>query len=321
MKDLLRVLFVFIASSNFLFSQEIPTPHLLLYFDINKTLIASDKAGNKSTENILNELLAEKYVAKWDPSLTEPISFATYIHERIVPGSQNDRQHREKAHRYLHHFMDYLKEYNHPLYPSVLQEYKTLLTALDSMQGRVFASFYRLLAYLDQQEISYSIILRSFGEEVLEVKEEIAQTYPLIFSHAGTFQQGKLIFEGEENAVEAEAIYLKLRNVKHAAIQDDWNYWNEHGMALGYGKPFYIDRTDQEILSIFFDDNVCLDASNQIISPLDATTGEVLLLEELIDYRQIVAVDTIQAIFDVDYYKNKVEEAIFKRIKIFSPFM
>lgn len=58
------------------------TPHLILHFDINKTLIASDRAGNKSIEQVINELLACEYKFKWDESVKEAISYDEYVHSK-----------------------------------------------------------------------------------------------------------------------------------------------------------------------------------------------------------------------------------------------
>lgn len=57
MKLIIRLFVTFLVISTSLFSED--SLHLILYFDINKTLIASDKAGNKSVTDVINELLAE----------------------------------------------------------------------------------------------------------------------------------------------------------------------------------------------------------------------------------------------------------------------
>jgi hypothetical protein len=123
MKDILRLFLFFSAVSIPLFSET--APHLILYFDINKTLIASDKAGNKSVEDVLNELLAEKYQFCWDESLQEPMTFNEYVDKVLLPGAKHHPELRNQRKFYLQHFINYLREHDHPLYQMALQDYET----------------------------------------------------------------------------------------------------------------------------------------------------------------------------------------------------
>ena len=314
MKYMMQIVLFFLIVSRPLFSEG--TPHLILYFDINKTLIASDKAGNKSVEDILNELLSEKYKACWDESLQEAITFDEYVHKILVPGSRDNQDVDVLRKFYLQHFITYLQTQNHPLYPCVLQNYEIALMALNTSENMIFTSFYSLLDNLAKKDISYSIILRSFGEEVFEVKNEIDAVYKEFFKRVGKFREGKLWLE-EESIEDSQAIYNQLRRIEHTAIHDDWNYWITHNGCVKQGKPFYLDRTDNETLSIFFDDNIRLDNSaKNIIAPLDAETGELIPIKELIQSGQVVRVDTLKAILNADYYINLVEEAISRHLKI-----
>lgn len=312
MKIILSLFFVFFTFSLPLLSEEIP--HLTLYFDINKTLIASDKKGGKSVDDVLNELLAEKYTARWDDSLNEPITFDAYVNKILVPGEREDQNLRKARKLILHHFIDYLHASSHPLYGAALQDYETALAILETSQGDVFPSFYRLLDYLDGEKISYSIILRSFGEELLDIRDEINRNHKEMFLLTGHFEKGKLLLEEGKQIDDPNAAYQLLRRIKHIAIQDDWKHWNAYGMTAKAGKPFYIDRRDRETLSIFFDDNIRKnDSVKNIILPLDIVTGEIIPIEELVQLGRVVCVDTLRAILDIDYYKNLVKEALDKR--------
>lgn len=316
MKYSLQIFIIFIIISMPLFSEG--TPHLILYFDINKTLIASDKAGNKSVEDSLNELLAEKYKACWDESLQEAITFNEYVHEILVPdsliqGSIENQNLRAERRFYLQHFIDYLHTQNHPLYKTVLQDYETALKVLKSSNSAIFPSFYSLLEDLDKKGISYSIILRSFGEEVFDVKTEINTIYKMLFNQTGKFREGNLLLQESESIEGSWTVYNQLRRIEHTAIHDDWNYWTVHGESTMQGKPFYIDREDNETLSIFFDDNIREDDSiKNIIAPLDARTGKLIPIKELIQSGQAVRVETLKAILNPDYYIDCVKEAIYK---------
>lgn len=287
------------------------SPHLILYFDINKTLIASDKAGNKAVEDVLNELLAEKFTDRWDETLREAMTFYAYVDDVLAPGSQDDSELIALRKFYRYHFIDYLEQRNHPLYRVVLQEYQAALAVLEQSESIVFPSFYHLISTLDQKGISYSIILRSFGEEVFEVKDDIEAFYDMTFERTGTFRAGKLYLDGGEMIEEPYAVYRFLRRIEHTAIHDDWSFWNTNKMSTKQGKPFYIDRGDADTLSIFFDDNIRENgAIYNIIAPLDAITGEVIPIEELVESGQAVRVETLEAILNPNYYVNRVEEAM-----------
>lgn len=288
-------------------------PHLTLYFDINKTLIASDKAGNKSVENILNELLAEKYKARWDDSLKEEISFYDYASEILVPGPKDDKELKNKRKQYIFHFIDYLRGRNHPIFQPALKEYNAALDALFSFPSQVFLSFYRLIDYLDQNKISYSIILRSFGEEVFEVKDEINIFREDFFKRTGKFREGALYLDDGTKLENPISIYNGFRRMEHAAINDDWSNWDAHSESIEQGKPFYIDTDDAETLPIFFDDNISEDDSKKnIIAPLDPKTGKLIPIENLVQSGQAIKVDTLQAILNPDYYINCVQRALEK---------
>lgn len=303
----LRIVFVVIALAWPLSATAL---HLILYFDINKTLIASDKAGNKSIEDVINELLSEKYTAYWDAEQNEPMTFDAYVRAYLVPDAEGEQDPRSIRLSYTQHFVDYLKSLSHPLYSKVSHDYKEIMAALESSNGIVFPSFYYLLRDLDEKEISYSIVLRSFGEEVIDVKDEINAQQGQMFAVTGNFLRGELVLDRGGNFAASADIYRQFLN-NHAAIRDDWTYWMDHNGASQQGKPFYIDREDRETLSIFFDDNISTQSRNKnIIAPLDIATGVLIPIEELIESGQAVKVDTLEAIENKDYFKNKVEAAL-----------
>lgn len=301
MKLLLKFIVCFVVLSSTIFSAE--APRLVLYFDINKTLIASDKAANRTINDVLNELLAEKYTSNWDGNEKEIISFDAYA--KKVTSSKDEKK------AIVQSFISYLEKKQHALLPEVLRDYEIALNSLNQSQGMVFPSFYFLLNYLDEEKIPYSIILRSFGEEVLEVKEEIEAVHPLTFEIVGKFKNDTLTFEDGKIIEGANAIYQYLKHLKHAAIQDDWCYWNAQGQASTHGKPFIVNFEDTEILPIFFDDNIRLNSSyKNIIAPIDAQTGDALPIKTLIEFKHVVRVDTLEAILNKDYYINLVKEAL-----------
>jgi hypothetical protein len=291
-------------------------PHLILNFDINKTLIASDKMTNKSVPEVLNELLAKKYVAKWDKSLDKPISFEDYVDNVLFPASLENVLSGLLRRYSKQHFIDYLRHNSHPLYLDVLKDYQTAEAALQDPDRKVFASFYHLVDALDKRGISYSIVLRSFGAEVDDVKNEINQNVKELFLHTGKFHQTQLFLDNGTSFDNPTAIYQELRHLGHLAIQDDWNHWSTHDCASAYSKPFYVDRQDSNTLSLFFDDNISMKSTDKnIIGPIDPVTGEHYPVDAFITTGQAIPVDTLRAILDPDYFLNCVDAAIEKKDK------
>ena len=306
MKALVRFLFVFIFPLSLYGAA---TPHLMLYFDVNKTLIASDKALNKSTEATLNELLAEKYVALWDESLSAPLSFYAYANAQLAR-STTDAE-REQWRCSLLHFNSYLRDRGHPLYHEVQREYESAQVQLS--RGRIFPSFYHLIQHLDRAAIPYSIILRSMGHEISDVSAEISLACGIGFS-TGKFLKGALHLGESIILRDAQAIYTHLRHGQHAALNDDWHHWSTNGMGAQWGKPFYIDLDDAQTLSLFFDDNIGEGVSWNIVAPRHAKTGELLPIAPLLKSRQLVHVNTLEAILNQNYFLELVQEAIHHKL-------
>lgn len=285
-------------------------PHLILNIDINQTIIATDKAGNKSIEDSLNEMLGKKYKARWDASLQEEMTFYDYLNKVLIPGPAYDPELYRQRKQYLHHFVDYLQEQNSPIYPLAFADYTLALEVLQKSQGSVFPSFYSLLKYLNEQQISYSIILRSFGWEVREVKDEINTSHPGLINQTAEFRKGKLYLENGEIIEGACEIYKTLRTIGHIAIHDDWSDWNAHALAAKQGKPFYIDEENADTISIFFDDHINeTNAIKNIISPRSARSGEIIPIKKLVDLRLAVRVNTVEAIVNENYFIEHVQKA------------
>lgn len=327
MKHFLRTVLFLIIISSPAFCQD-KHPHLLLHFDVNETLISSDRAGNKTIDDVLNELLSKKYSAVWDDTLNESMTFEKYVHKIVYPIPEEDgdaypglgrkNELHKKRNWMCRHFIDYLKEHNHPLYEEVVKEHDDVLLVLRGSEGRVFPSFYRLLAELDEKQISYSIILRSFGLEIFEIRSEMEAFYNLNFDHSGKFSGGILHLEGLEPLTCHQEIYKILKSRGHIAIQDDWNHWAAYGFSSKYAKLFVYDPDDHETLSIFFDDNILNEEVTNIIAPSHATGGDAASISELAERGQLVRVDTLQAILDDNYYVKAVQNAMQKQSALHS---
>ena len=289
-------------------------PHLVLHFDVNKTLIASDKANNKDVEIVINEMLATNIKACWDETILKPISYESYIKGKLLPGDECDLKLRRNRNQLLHHFIDYLHSSDHPLYSEAVKIGDAARQVLQNAKGDVFPSFYRLIDELDKRELSYSIILRSFGEEVFDVADKIESFSSISFSQNGEMHQGSLcILEKEYES--PQAIYKVFTEHGNLAIRDDWNSWMLGGKKPEYGKPIFINSEDTATLSMFLDDNIVLDDNPDynIVGPKDSKTGIPIPASTLANSGQLVRVNTLNAILDENYFVKQIDTALEKR--------
>lgn len=197
----------------------------------------------------------------------------------------------------------------HPLCSVVLDEFNHII---ETLQGaHIFPSFFKFTDYLREKKISYTMFLRSFGKEVFEVKDEINQKLDGLFEFEGKFRIGVLYVEGEKPLATPQEIYSFVTSKRHGAIQDDWHYWMKGEMYARCGKPFYIDQEDRNTLSLFFDDNIKVNSfEKNVISPLASGTGDSLSVEAALKSKQMIFVDTIEAILNENYFIGLLEEAL-----------
>lgn len=300
-----KLLFLFLLLVNGLSAQ-----HLVLHFDINKTLIASDQGGGKSTEDVINHLLAEDFTSLWEVGQAEPLSYYDYVHRVLVPGPVHDKHLWPERKEYLDRFVVTVNELNYPVKEAVNEEYWKIRAKLHDAKSPVFGSFFALLDYLDDQEISYSLVLRSFGVDLVEVAEEIERVLERpFFDGYATFHQGKLFVE--ESEIDSPSDICEFFSTgKNLVVQDDWLWWRLHNKSYKFGKPLYLDLEDNEVLQVFFDDNIEGEGSpTDIVTPIDVQR-KPLKIEGLIEEGRLVQVDTVQAILDDSYFVDKVKRIL-----------
>jgi len=282
------------------------TPMLIVHFDINKTIMAEDPAGGKSLSDVLIGALAETYKDRWDSGVSDPITYKEYVELHLFPGQKGDGQLKKLRKEQIVQFIEYLSANNHPLHQEVQQKFKTLHDKLNGSSSIVFTSFYRGLEYLKNHEVMHAIVLRTFGEDLDRIIDEIhTWVSPDFFSWRGEFKDGILTLvslrSNEIVRLETTAeIYEFLKTHGNVAIHDDWKYWNKHGECKEFGKLFPIDAEDYNVISLFADDNA--HPQDGILNPRHPHTNESLDTQTLIDADYVRIVDPLQAIEQDDYF-------------------
>jgi hypothetical protein len=279
-------------------------PYIMLYVDINKTIIIESTGKGFGYEEGVAALLSTEpeYAYTWGND-KKKITYNKWVDEQLFPGSNPTlKKKRESEHA---QFIKAAKDHNHPMFKKINNEFESLVTALKEQYSRkIFTSFSNLITYLKKNNYSFSIILRTFGKDLDGTSKELAHD-GLTFIH-GSFQKGNLHLNNNVISDPAKMI-TAFKPGQHYAIQDSYDWWKEHNFTEKGGKPFPVDVSDKHILSIFFDDYAA-DPVKPIlhIIPVGTKTN----LNELIKMGRVVPVDVRKAILDKNYFINTVKNAL-----------
>lgn len=286
---------------------------LILHFDVNRTILADDPAGGKTYKDTLYHSLADTYKDIWREDLKEPISYSAYVREYLLPGKNSDQELKKLRTEKISNFIEYLRINNHHFYEKVKEEFELMNHKLSGNKSLIFDSFYKLIDYLKLKNIDFSIALRTFGHDLERVMKEINTVLgKKCFESSAKFEQGILHVQNTDELHSADQIYNFIKSNKCLGIQDNWKEWSLNNQYQEYGKAFYIDSNDDQTISIFFDDNIIEDPQSlkNIVNPVDVKTGLSLNVANLIQSKNLVVVDTIQAILDDQYFINKIKPLI-----------
>lgn len=292
-------------------------PKVILYFDVNGTVILKDTSKKVQDDYMLMSALAETTFAQWDAG-TEKMSFKQYVCDVIHPGDKSDSKIKQERQKTVWAFLHWMNERGHSSLLQVQQDYYKIESKFtDKEEGTVnytvFPSFYRMLEKLREMKIPFTIIFRSFGSDLPDVVKEIEEHPSGIKVHHWAEFKGKdFKLQGKGTIGKIEDIFdLFLESEEHFAVHDDWHRWNKDGEKGRSGKPFYMDITGNRMgiknLSLFFDDNIT-GQEKDIVDPVDVN-GYTLILDRP---EQIHAypVNTKEAMLDDDYFANIVLKAI-----------
>jgi hypothetical protein len=294
------------------------TKELILHFDLNKTILAKDSAEGMGKSEIFSILFARKYKGLWDERVKEPITFAKYVYDYLLPGRKGDKSLKQKRVNLEANFINFLKEINHPLYFEISKEYEKLLKKLDREDFEIFPSFYKLIDHLFEKKQKFRVFFRTFGNDLQSVIDEISKKYldveylDIKFEEKGFFKNGVLYFKGHYYNSFDEQYKVLHKSNNWLALRDDWAYWMENDLKQDFCKRFIIDSSDREIVELFFDDNVITkkNPTLNIVAPYDISKGKAEKVYDLIAKKQIFRVDPLEAIMDDDYFINLVKEML-----------
>jgi hypothetical protein len=273
--------------------------HLVLFFDVNGTIVALDSAQEKTIEITLLQELAKTYTARWHESVAEPITYAKFVRRYLLRGEEKiDLSLKQKRQQKYANFLSYLKEHHKNIYEDVYHDFLNLRATLLKNKGHLFASFIKLLSELQIRQIPFTLVLRSFGNDIPAVRQEL-NDHLIEIKDVGYFKGPTLHLQSRQLQCPQEIIQ-SLQSGHHQAWKDDWDYWHKNHHEGLYGKPFYL--SEKQPLSLFFDDK----AFEKDIVHIQRIDMKEMSKEEAILNKYLFAVDTLQAIRDENYFCDRV---------------
>jgi hypothetical protein len=139
--------------------------HLILFFDVNGTIMLEDSKQNKDKETAICQMLAESYSSCWKPGMNKNMTYRKFVEEHMHPGDDNDPVIEAARHASYRNFLTFLKESNHSLHAVVNESYQKFQADFSS-KNKIFDSFVALIEHLEHEKIPYTVIFRTFGNDI-----------------------------------------------------------------------------------------------------------------------------------------------------------
>lgn len=279
-------------------------PHLILHFDVNKTIINTDSVTGKTKEEVLINQIAETTIYTWDPRYPK-MSYKDYVYQVLISGEDSSQEIKRKRRAMIQNFLETLT-----LYPEIQDEVSAKYRQLEQKAtDSIFNSFIKLIEKLQASQINFTLILRTFGHDLDAVSKEISKKTAILFNTSGKFEKDVLHLSGSENKIIAttQEIFNEFVKNSHMAIQDDYHFWNSHGELAVYGKKFVFESEGTTDLSLFFDDNLT-GKDQDIVAPYQCENKFVETVNLM--NKKLFCVDTGKAILEDDYYIKLISQAL-----------
>ena len=295
-------------------------PTLVLNFDLNGTLLATDEAGGKSEECMLSSLIAKRTRGNWtnlsDSKENEDhyITYYEYLKSIEPTGNLSATEKSMLKKQRTQKLCDFVQDYDAQFGGQMLPDLQAMTASLASQRTMVFNSFFRLLEFLNQSDRPYHIVLRTFGTDLPTVVPALEHELGVAFIRAEFENDALKIFDSSGDILITDYVEIEriLNETPYLAVRDDFPPWNAHREDWHYGKKFFIP-SNANTLGLFFDDNIEPGQSNtnivQPIKVIDSGTIEQIDPAALFD-TQLFRVDTESAIIDPNYFVHLVQKAL-----------
>ncbi|MBA3662083.1 MAG: hypothetical protein H0W64_10165 [Gammaproteobacteria bacterium] len=275
--------------------------HYRLFVDINGTIISADQLRGKDEESANYEMIAETIKAQWEVD-KEEMTYKDFVDTCLIPGDTNDDKIKPARLACYRNVINACKALSEEKYNEANILFQQLSVSL-SEHNKVFTSFITLIDYLNNNQVNYSIILRTFGPDAPDTIKELEQRTSLRFKKYYDFSETKL--SREEIITEL----LALPKEEHIGWRDQYAYWKAMQFSYKGAKYHSIDLKNPNDVDIFFDDNLkaksILNVGLQGFS-LDPDINPDLfqkhLQNTLLEMGLLVCVDSMKAKIDDNYF-------------------
>lgn len=229
--------------------------HLVLFFDVNDTMFIGDSAKGEDKNLAILKMLAENFVDVWEPAISsKKMSFRDFVETHLVPEDQQNPDIKEERHDNYRGFLEFLKDREHPKYEEIKGQFLKIQQNLK--KGNIPASFINLVNYLKNNSIKYTIVFRTFGEDIKDLEEELTRRASLKNLVHAKFVDAGLQLNSGRILTTRSSLLETIKPFQHQAWQDNFKIWQESGESYQGAKPYPFNESHPTIDTIFFDDKV-----------------------------------------------------------------
>ncbi len=263
---------------------------IVVHLDVNGTIMVADKAQGKTTEDYVNIEFAKQVRGLWQPNQPE-MSFREFVEKHVIQGNGVQRAIKDVRNEMYKAFVTSEYLHHHPESNSLSRQHRQYMIHANAMDSLLFPSFWRLVDWAKDKPF-VRFVFRTFGYDIPDIKEILENRGYMLSNILAYDSHGVLMDQGQK--VESERMWRDLFN----AVHDNYKRWHENGETELFAKPFMQPELGT---AIFFDDNARL---KRIIAPV---VGQ---RDALIESGHIVAVRTLSALTDPEYFVSHVERLI-----------
>ena len=201
-------------------------------------------------------------------------------------------------------------------YEKVKDFIQKTLKAFKQQKTIVFTSIFKGIDWLNRNDIKYKIRIRTFGCDYKKVAKIFNERYGECFLTRiyKMGENGRIISVrplkksclDTRRDVDMDMETFESQEPDNCIVHDYYKKWWSTNKGYLYGKPFLVN-TSKDRLPMFFDD------IENAIKPVQYTKEgheKVCSPWNVRQSRQLIAVDTIQAMMDEDYFIKKFKVAI-----------
>jgi hypothetical protein len=285
---------------------EDPTKHLVLFFDIDKTILLLYPEDSAGTTLTLCDSIAQAEKGDWTHS-GHVETFKEFIYREFIQKNDFSPATRALQSNMMTNLVSYAEEH----YPNIhmrvqFDHLKEVLTPY----GGIAPSFIHTLTALKNSNMPYSVVLYTMGPNDSIVLNALPNHSDIRFTKRGVFEAHTLTVDDQILTSPLEMM-ASIKPGEHQIWRSDYHFWSrdrspETKETSAYGKlvPFYTSPDAKNVV-MMFDDNVhdLISAQREIIHPVIMDGNADVDLEAL---GLLVNVPPLSAALDPHFFIDKI---------------